>query len=111
MRRLFPKVLFFAAIFACCVPAQAVDVDAAKKLARQNSCGKCHDPGKEAPFKKIAEKYRGDAQAEAKLTKHLTSNPTVTYKDGTKEEHKALRTTPADDAAQMKNLLQWVLAH
>lgn len=106
------KALFFVAMLACCAPAQAVDVEAAQSLARRNGCAKCHDPGRDAtPFKKIAEKYRKDAQAEDKLIKHLTTNPEVKFLDGSKDEHKTVRTVPADDVAQLKNLIQWVLSH
>jgi len=107
-----PNVLFFAAMLACCAPAQAVDTEAAQTLARRNSCFKCHDEGRDATtFKKIANKYRGDAQAETKIIKHLASNPQVTFLDGSKDEHRSVKTSPADDAAQIKNLIQWVLAH
>jgi cytochrome c len=107
------KTLFLTAVLTFCVPAQAVDIEAAKSLARRNSCFKCHDEGKDAtPFKKIANKYRGDAQAEEKIVKHLASNPEVTFLDGkTKEEHRSVRTDPANDAAQTKNLIKWVLSH
>ncbi|MCL1825803.1 MAG: cytochrome C [Betaproteobacteria bacterium] len=106
------KALLFIATFACCASAQAVDVGAAKALSKSNTCGKCHDEGKDATtFKKIADKYRNDAQAEAKLIKHLTSNPQVTFLDGSKDEHKTVRTVPAGDEAQLKNLIQWVLSH
>jgi len=107
-----PNALFFAAMLACCVPAQAVDVEAAQSLARRNSCFKCHDEGRDAtPFKKIANKYRGDAQAETKIIKHLSTNPEVTFLDGSKDEHRTVRTAPVDDAEQIKNLIQWVLSH
>ncbi|MCL1859992.1 MAG: c-type cytochrome [Proteobacteria bacterium] len=106
------KALFFVAMFTCCASAQAFDAVAAKALAKSNTCTKCHDPGKEAtPFKKIAEKYRNDPQAETKLIKHLTTNPQVTFLDGSKDEHKTVRMTPANDEAQLKNLIQWVLSH
>jgi len=107
------NALFFVAMLACCAPAQAVDLEAARALAGgRNSCLKCHDEGRDAtPFKKIANKYRNDPQVEAKLIKHLTSNPEVTFLDGTKDEHKNVRTVPADDVAQIKNLIQWVLTH
>jgi len=106
------KTLLFAATLACCASAQAVDVEAAKSLAKRNTCGKCHDPGRDAtPFKEIAGRYRDDAQAEAKLVKHLQTNPEVKFLDGTKDEHKTVRTTPANDEAQLKNLVQWVLSH
>jgi cytochrome c len=106
------KALFIAVMLACCAPAQAVDVEAAKALAKRHTCSKCHDPGRDAtPFKKIAEKYRNDAQAEAKFVKHFTSSPEVKFLDGSKEEHKIVKTTPANDEAQLKNLAQWVLSH
>lgn len=99
-------------MLACCAPAQAVDEAAARSLANRNSCFKCHDVGRDAtPFKKIATTYRSDAQAEAKLTKHLTSNVEVTFLDGKKEEHRSVRTNPSNDAAQLKNLVQWILSH
>ena len=105
------KTLLFVAMLACCASAQAVDVGAAQALAKRNTCSKCHDPGRDAtPFNKIAENYRKDAQAEAKLVKHLTSNPKVKFLDGKEDEHKNVRTSPANDEAQIKNLVQWVLS-
>ena len=106
------NALFFVAMLACCAPAQAYDAEAAQALARRNSCFKCHDEGRDAtPFKKIANKFRNDPQAEAKIIKHLSSNPEVTFLDGSKDEHKTVRTVPANDEAQIKNLIQWVLSH
>jgi cytochrome c len=111
-------VLLLATAFLYCAPVQAadVDVDAAKKLAAagSNNCGKCHHATNKkdgATYKSIAEKYRNDAQAEAKLIKHLTTNPIVKYEDGTKEEHKVLTTNPPNDENQMKNLINWILSH
>src|SRR6202166_3059379 len=69
-------LVFSANIFA------AVDVDAAKALARENSCFKCHgtDKDKDGPaFTKVAAKYRGNADAEAKLIHHLTSGEKATF--------------------------------
>ncbi|MDR2015256.1 MAG: cytochrome C [Azoarcus sp.] len=113
MNHPFQKALFFMAVAACCAPALAVDVEAAKSLVRRNSCLKCHDVGRDAtPFKKIAERYRGDAKAEDKLINHLTSSPEVTYLDGkTKEEHNIAKTVPPKDEAQLRNLVQWVLSN
>ena len=51
-----------ATAIAFCVPAHAVDADAALALARQNNCLKCHaiDKDKDGPsYKKVAEKYKG----------------------------------------------------
>ena len=95
------------------VSANAADDDAAKALARQNNCLKCHaiDKDKDGPsFKKVAEKYKGKSNAEAKLIEHLTSGEKAKFPDGHEEEHKIVKTSPAKDMAQIKNLVQWVLA-
>jgi len=93
--------------------ANAADDDAAKALARQNNCLKCHaiDKDKDGPaFKKVAEKYKGKSNAEAKLIEHLTSGEKAKFPDGHEEEHKIVKTSPAKDMAQIKNLVQWVLS-
>ena len=93
--------------------ALAVDVDAAKALAKQNNCFKCHSIDKEKdgpPYKKIAEKYKGKANAEAKLVEHVTTGAKVKLVDGSEEEHKIVKTSPPKDMEQVKNLVQWVLA-
>lgn len=106
-------VLTIAALFYG-APTVAADAEAAKALIKSNNCGKCHDASaqKDGPsWKKIAEKYRGDAQAEAKLTKHVTTAPVVKFPDGYEEDHKIIRTSPEDDPAQIKNLVQWVISN
>lgn len=93
--------------------AQAVDVEAAKDLMKQNKCSQCHgvDKDKDGPsFKKTAAKYKGKADGEAKLYTHLTSSPKVKLSDGTEEEHKAVKTTPAKDKAQITNMIQYILS-
>lgn len=88
----------------------AVDVDAANKVAKDNGCTKCHsvDKTKKGPsFQKTAAKYKGKTDAEAKLTEFLTKSPKVKMEDGTEEEHKAVA---AKDSAQLKNLVQFILA-
>lgn len=100
-----------AALFA--TGAQAVDVAAAKDLMKQNKCTQCHgmDKDKDGPaFSKIAAKYKAKADGEAKLLTHLTTAPKVKLSDGTEEEHKVVKTTPAKDEAQVKNLIQYVLS-
>ena len=91
--------------------ALALDEEAAKALAKKNDCFKCHaiDKPKKGPsYKKIAEKYKGkEAASEDKLIKHLTTGPKVKLEDGTEEEH---RNIEAKDKAEIKNLIQWVLA-
>ena len=98
-----------AAMFAFSMTASAAaDADAATKALKDNGCTKCHsvDKTKKGPsYKKVAADLKGKADAEAKLTKFLTTSPMVKMEDGTQEEHKALK-----DPAVVKNLVQFILA-
>jgi cytochrome c len=88
----------------------AVDVEAAKALARQNSCFKCHgvDKDKDGPaYTKVAAKYRGKANAEEKLITHLTTGEKAKFPDGHEEDHKIIKTK---DMAEIKNLVDWILS-
>jgi cytochrome c len=99
-----------AALWTLALPATAVDADSALKLAKDNGCTKCHsvDKAKKGPaYQKVAAKYKGKADAEAKLVEFMTRSPKVKLDDGSEEDHKAVNTK---DAAQVKNLAQWVLA-
>ena len=90
-----------------------VDAEAAKALARQNNCLKCHsvDKDKDGPaYNKVAEKFRGKPGAEARLIEHITSGEKAKFADGHEEEHKIVKTSPPKDMAQIKNLVQWILA-
>ena len=92
------------------VQAADFDVEAAKALADDNECSKCHsiDKTKKGPsYKKIAAKYKGKADADAKLIKHLTSGLKVKLEDGSEEDHKIIETK---DEAQIKNLIHWILS-
>lgn len=94
--------------------ALAVDVEAAKDLVQQNNCTQCHGfkKDKDGPsFAKTAEKYRGKANAEDDVIKHITSGKKVKLADGSSEEHKIVKTIPPKDMAQMKNLAQFILSH
>ena len=89
--------------------AAAPDGDAAVKLQKESGCTKCHsvDKDKKGPaYQKVAAKYKGKADAEAKLTEFVTKSPKVKM-DGAEEEHKAVA---SKDAAQVKNMVQWILA-
>jgi cytochrome c len=96
--------------------AYAVDADAAKQLAKQNNCLKCHNlaiesADKDGPtYKKVAEKFKGKANAESRLVEHITSGEKAKFPDGHEEEHKIVKTSPPKDMAQIKNLVQWILA-
>ena len=98
-----------ATTLAFALPASAaVDADAANKAAKDNGCTKCHsvDKSKKGPaYQKVAAKYKGKADAEAKLTEFLTKGPKVKMDDGTEEEHKSVKVD-----ASVKNLIQFILA-
>ena len=104
-----PASLLCALMLA--TPAQAgVDAAAAEALARQNNCFKCHgvDKKKEGPsFKETAAKYKGKADAEARIVKHLTTGEKAKFDDGHEEDHKIVK---AKDPAEVKNLAAWILA-
>jgi cytochrome c len=105
--------LIAAAISLMGGTAYAVDADAAKALAKQNNCFKCHavDKEKDGPaYHIVAEKYKGKANAEAKLIEHITSGEKAKFPDGHEEEHKIVKTSPPKDMEQIKNLVQWILA-
>ena len=88
----------------------AVDADAAKALARQNNCFKCHgtDKDKDGPsLKSIAAKYKGQEGAVDKLVHHLTSGEMAKFPDGHSEAHKKVE---PNDPAQVKNLVEWILS-
>jgi cytochrome c len=83
--------------------------DAAQATLKKSDCLKCHavDKKKTGPaFKEVAKKYKSKGDAEAALTKHMTSTPMIEV-DGQKEEHKPLKTK---DAAEIKNVAQWILS-
>jgi cytochrome c len=111
--RYFLATVVATAAMTFLAPAQAFDADAAKTLAKQNNCLKCHaiDKEKDGPaYHKVAEKYKGKANAEAKLIEHITSGEKAKFADGHEEEHKIVKTSPPKDMEQIKNLVQWILA-
>ena len=90
--------------------AQAADAAAAQMLARQSGCFKCHavDHKKDAPaYQDVAAKYKGKAEAEAKLIHHVTSGERVKFEDGHEEDHKIVK---SKDPAEIKNLVDWILS-
>ena len=98
---------FSASAFA----ADAIDAVAAKKLARSESCLRCHNVSKkkEGPsYQSIAYKYKGKSDALDKLVQHITSgNDMVKLSDGHEELHKITKTK---DMGQIRNLVSWILA-
>lgn len=90
-------------------PVARADDAAVESLMKKSNCFKCHavDKKKDGPaFKETAAKYKGKADAEAKLYTHLTTNPKVKI-DGKEEEHDSLKTK---DDAQIREVIRWILA-
>ncbi len=90
--------------------AIAVDAAAAEATARQNNCFKCHgvEKKKDGPsYQEVAAKYKGKADAEARLTTHLTTGEKAKFPDGHEEEHKIVK---VKDPAELKNLIGWILS-
>jgi cytochrome c len=103
------SVLMMLVAGCVALPAHAVDADAAQALAKKSNCMKCHSVSakKEGPaFKETAAKYKGKADAEAKLTTHLTTSPKIKV-DGAEEEHTNVK---SKDPKEISNLVQWILA-
>lgn len=89
--------------------AADVDADAAQALLRKSNCFKCHAIDKKkdgTPYKEVAKKYKGKADAEEKLFKHITTGPMV--KNGDKEEeHSKIKST---DDGEIRNVIHWILS-
>jgi cytochrome c len=113
MRPALHRFLPFAALaaaFALSTNAWGVDAAAAQQLARQSNCLKCHavDKKKEGPsYKDVAAKYKGKAEARARIVEHITSGEKVKFEDGHEEDHAIVKTK---DKGQIENLVDWILA-
>lgn len=104
------SVLGFAAATFSGASVAGVDADAAAASTKKSGCMKCHatDKDKAGPsFKSIAAKWKGKAEADAKLTDLLTKGAKIKTKDGSEEEHKAL---DSKDAGEAKNVIGWLLS-
>ena len=89
--------------------ADAADDAAAEGLMKKSGCFGCHsvDKKKAAPsYKDVAAKYKGKADGEQKVVKHLTTNPTIKF-DGKDEPHDNLKTK---NEAEVKNVAAWILS-
>lgn len=99
-----------AAISMTAASAAEIDADAATKLLKRNSCFKCHavDKTKIGPaFKKVAIKYKGQADGEEKVIKNITTGPKAKLEDGTILTHVIIDTK---DQGELKNLAGWILS-
>lgn len=89
--------------------AAQVDTSAAEALIKKSGCMKCHSVSakKEGPsFKETAAKYKGKADAQAALFKHLTTNPKIKV-DGNEEMHDSLK---SKNEGEIKNVIAYILS-
>ena len=104
-------IFFSASSFAEEDAMVKVDAAAAQRLARKESCFRCHHVSKkkEGPsYQSVAYKYKGVAGASDMLVKHITSvTDRVKLSDGHIEYHKITKTK---DINQIKNLVDWILS-
>jgi cytochrome c len=99
-----------AVLLAATSSANAADESAARALARQSDCFKCHsvDKKKDGPaWRDVAARYRDKPDAEAKLVNHVTSGEKVKFEDGHEEDHAIVKTK---DPQEIKNLVDWILS-
>jgi len=101
------------------VQINAVDPQAAIELAKKNGCFRCHaiqNKDKAGPnWRSVAERFRPLPAAvqpivQERLVYHLVSGERANFPDGHSEYHKFIHTTPPEDAAQIKNLVVWLLS-
>ncbi|MEI7841882.1 MAG: c-type cytochrome [Gallionellaceae bacterium] len=109
-KNVFSALISLLVLLVLPLEAHAFDEDTARTLARKNDCFMCHgvDKRKDGPsYRSVAEKYRGNKDAEAKLVNHLISGEVAKFTDGHLEEHKIINTKDVD---QIKNLVNWILS-
>ena len=91
------------------LPVRAADTAAAEALMKKSGCMKCHSVSadKDGPsFRKTAAKYKGKADAEATLYKHLTTGPTIKI-DGKEERHDIIK---SKDDREIRNVIAYILS-
>lgn len=87
----------------------AMTADEVQPFLKKQGCFKCHalDKTKKGPsYKKIADKYKGKPDGEAKVIKNITTGDKVKLEDGTEEEHKVIE---LKDQADLKAVAKWIL--
>lgn len=108
-----PSLLASGLLLACLLGsgfAMAADAGKAKMLAGRSGCLKCHaeDKQKDGPaYRDIAARYKGNAEARAKLIQHVTSGEKVKFADGHEEPHQIVKSTKPEDVG---NLVDWILS-
>ncbi|MEO5335148.1 MAG: hypothetical protein H7839_24310 [Magnetococcus sp. YQC-5] len=109
-RHLLPLGILLGACISTGTAQAELDAASALEVLKRNDCTKCHSiqKSKNGPsYIKVSQKYKGDAKAEEKLFKHLTSTPKVKLADGTEEDHKK---TDFNDNEHLKEFIRWILS-
>ncbi len=111
--RTFMRLFMAGALASLSHGAMALDEAAATATARQNNCFNCHavskpNPDKDGPlYKDVAAKYKGKPDAVERLKTHLTTGEKAKFPDGHEEAHKIVK---VKDAAELQNLVEWILS-
>ena len=90
--------------------AEPVDVNAAIKMAKSESCLRCHGVTKKKegpPYAVIAAFYRSNKDAEDVIFEHVTTGAKIKMSDGHKEYHKAILDRSPEE---IRNLVRWILS-
>jgi len=93
--------------------AAAADAASARDTLRENNCFRCHAFKKEKDgptWYKVAEKYRGRADAEERLVRHLSGKGVALFADGHEEKHRAIKPGWWNGENEIRNLVQWILS-
>lgn len=107
--KFLPTMVVLCGLMAGSIAHAQLDADAAQSLLKKSDCFKCHaiDKKKEGPpYKEVAKKYKGKADAQEKLFTHVTTSPKIKI-DGNEEEHKMIK---SKDKAEITNAIQWILS-
>lgn len=104
--------LVIAGLVAWPLGAFAADFDKrmAQRTLKQNKCFNCHSVTREKDgpsFQSVAENFQDHPDARQALFDHLTKSPTITVK-GKEEAHTSFKT---DDAAEIMNVIDWILSN
>lgn len=109
--RMVPMAVFSLTVLTVLTvqASPAIDEEAARALAKKSDCFKCHtvNEKKDGPaWREVAKKYRGKADAEAKLYKHVTTGPIVKI-DGEEENHQIVK---SKKDPEIYNLIRFILS-
>lgn len=88
--------------------AAAMDAAAAKALAKESGCLRCHSETKTKvgpSYHTVAGKFKG-AAGEKKIMEFITTGPKIKMM-GSEAEHPAIKT---QDKKELKNLVDWILS-